>query len=62
MFTFIQKVFVAAISFFFFFFFFFFGNALKCVSMNKNDQACKVRLEIININSNGFWFILIVLE
>ena len=55
MFTFIQKVFVAAISFFFFFFFFFFfGNALKCVSMNKNDQACKVRLEIININSNGF--------
>ena len=57
MFTFIQKVFVAAISFFFFF-----GNALKCVSMNKNDQACKVRLEIININSNGFWFILIVLE
>ena len=56
MFTFIQKVFVAAISFFFF------GNALKCVSMNKNDQACKVRLEIININSNGFWFILIVLE
>ena len=51
MFTFIQKVFVAAISFFSFFFF---SNALKCVSMNKNDQACKVRLEIININSNGF--------
>ena len=29
---------------------FFSCNALKCVSMN--NQECKVRLEIININSN----------
>ena len=40
---FIKKVFVAATSFFS-------CNALKCVSMN--NQECKVRSEIININSN----------
>ena len=40
---FIIKVFVVAMSFFS-------CNALKCVSMN--NQECKVRPEIININSN----------
>ena len=43
MFRFIKKVFVVAMSFFS-------CNALKCVSMN--NQECKVRPEIININSN----------
>ena len=43
MFRFIEKVFVAAMQFF--------GcNALKYVSIN--NQECKVRLEIININKN----------
>ena len=43
MFKFIKKVFIAAMSFF--------GcNALECVSMNHLE--CKLRLEIININSN----------
>ena len=43
MIRFIIKVFVVAMSFFS-------CNALKCVSMN--NQECKVRPEIININSN----------
>ena len=43
MFKFIKKVFVVAMSFFS-------CNLLKCVSMN--NQECKVRPEIININSN----------
>ena len=43
MFRFINNVFVVAMSFFS-------CNALKCVSVN--NQECKVRLEIININSN----------
>ena len=43
MFRFIKKVFVAAMSFFS-------CNSLKCVS--TNNQECKVRPEIININSN----------
>ena len=43
MLRFIKKVFVVAMSFFS-------CNALKCVSMN--NQECKVRPEIININSN----------
>ena len=48
MFRFIKKVFVVAMKFF--------GcnllnvNRLKCVSMN--NQECKIRLQIININSN----------
>ena len=47
MFRFIKKVFVVAMSFFS-------CNALKCVSMN--NQECKVRPEIININSNELSF------
>ena len=43
MFKFIKKMFVAAMSFFSY-------NALNCVSMN--NQECKVRTEIMNINSN----------
>ena len=43
MFRYIKKVFVAAMSFFS-------CNALECVSMN--NQECKVRPKIININSN----------
>ena len=49
MFRFIKKVFVAAMIFF--------GcnvlnvNALKCVS-SMNNQECKIRPQIININSN----------
>ena len=48
MFGFIKKVFVVALTFF--------GcyvlniNKLKCFSMN--NQECKIRPEIININSN----------
>ena len=43
MFRFINNVFVVAMSFFS-------CNALKCVSVN--NQECKVKPEIININSN----------
>ena len=43
MIRFIIKVFVVAMSFFS-------CNALKCVSMN--NQECKIRPEILNINSN----------
>ena len=43
MFGFIKTVFVVGTSFFS-------CNALECVSMN--NQECKVRPEIININSN----------
>ena len=43
MFGFIRKVFVVAISFFS-------CNALKCVTMN--NQECKKRTKIININNN----------
>ena len=46
MFIFIKKVFVAAMSCMSIFS----CNALKCASMN--NQECKVRPEIININSN----------
>ena len=44
MFKFIKKVFIVTMSFFS-------CNTLKCVSMN--NQECKVRPKIININSNG---------
>ena len=50
---FITKVFVVAISFFS-------CNALECASMN--NQKCKIKPEIININSNEPLFILIVLK
>ena len=43
MFRFIKKVFVVAMSFFS-------CNTLKCVSLS--NQECKLRPEIININSN----------
>ena len=43
MFGFIKKVFVVAMTFFY-------CNALECVSMN--NQECKMRPQIININSN----------
>ena len=43
MFRFIKKVFVVSMSFFSY-------NTLKCISIN--NQECKVRLEIINIDSN----------
>ena len=43
MFGIIKKVFVATVSFFS-------CNTLTCVSMN--NQECKIRPEIININSN----------
>ena len=35
-------------------------NSLKCVSMN--NQECKIRPQIININSNETHFILLVLK
>ena len=35
-------------------------NPLKCVSMN--NQKCKVRLEIVNVNRNESFFILLVLK
>ena len=47
MFGFIKKVFVVAMSFFSCGLLNF--NSLKCVSMN--NQECKIRLEVININS-----------
>ena len=50
---FITKVFVVAISFFS-------CNALECASMN--NQKCKIKPEIININSNEPLVILIVLK
>ena len=43
MFRFIKQVFVVAMSFFS-------CNALRCVSMN--NQECKVRPQIVNINGN----------
>ena len=43
MFRFIKKMFFVAMSFFS-------CNALECVLMN--DQECKIRPEIINVNSN----------
>ena len=43
MFRFIKKVFVAVMSVFR-------CNALKCISMN--DQECKIRPELINVNRN----------
>ena len=33
---------------------------LSCFSMN--NQACKVRPEIVNVDSNGLYFILLVLK
>ena len=45
--NFIKNVFFVAMSFFS-------CNALKCVSIN--NQECKVRPEIISINSNEPWF------
>ena len=33
-------------------------NPLKCISMN--NQECKVRPEIVNVNSNEPYFILLV--
>ena len=47
MFGFIKKVFVVAMSFFIY-------NALKCVSIN--NQECRARPEVININSNESLF------
>ena len=35
-------------------------NPLECVSMN--NQECKVRPEIVNVNSNELFFILLVLK
>ena len=46
MFTFVKKVFVVATTFFSLLNL----NLLKCVSMN--NQECKIRPQIININSN----------
>ena len=43
MFEFIKKVFIVAMSFFS-------CNALECVSMN--NQECKIRIKIIDINNN----------
>ena len=47
MFGFIKKWFFIAVTFFS-------CNALKCVSMN--NQECKIRPEILNINSNELSF------
>ena len=47
MFGFIKKWFFIAVTFFN-------CNALKCVSMN--NQECKIRPEILNINSNELSF------
>ena len=49
MFSFVKKVFVSGLTVLSKF-----TNALKCVSMN--NQACIVRPEIININSNNSIF------
>ena len=35
-------------------------NSLECVSMN--NQKCKIRSEIVNVNTNAPCFIPIVLE
>ena len=35
-------------------------NSVECVSMN--NQECKIRTEIINLNTMSLWFILIVLK
>ena len=35
-------------------------SSLKCVSMT--NQECKVRPEIVNVNSDSLYFILIVLK
>ena len=35
-------------------------NSLECVSMN--NQECKIRTEIINLNTNEPFFILIILK
>ena len=35
-------------------------NSLSCISMN--NQACKARPEISNVNSNNPYFILLVLK
>ena len=53
MFRFMKHIYVTAMTFFS-------CNALKCVSMN--NQECKARPEIIDINSDGpsFYFVLIV--
>ena len=47
MFRFVKKMFVVAVTFFS-------CNALKCVSMNNQD--CKIRSQILNINSDNPFF------
>ena len=36
------------------------ATSLSCISMN--NQPCKARPEIINVNSNNLYFILLVLK
>ena len=58
MFRFVKRIFVSTIMFF--------GcnfssvNALECVS--TNNQECKVRSEVVNVNSKEPVFFLVVLE
>ena len=58
MFEFVKQIFISAMMFF--------GcnlsnvNSLKCVSMN--NQECKVRPEIVNVNSDEPVFFLLVLK
>ena len=58
MFGLIKKTFISAMTFFSFNVFN--VNSLECVSMNK--QECKIRPEIISLNTNELFFILIILK
>ena len=58
MFGLIKKTFILAMTFFSFNVFN--VNSLECVSMNK--QECKIRPEIISLNTNELFFILIILK
>ena len=58
MFGFIKKVFITAMTFFSFSVLS--VNSLECVSMN--NQQCKSRPKVINVNSNEPGFILTVLK
>ena len=58
MFGFIKKVFFTAITFFSYNVLN--VNSLECVSVN--NQECKIRPEIINLNINEPFFILLVLK
>ena len=51
---FVKRIFVSAMMFFFSFCNLLSANPLECISMN--NQECKVRPEILNVNSKGLLF------